>query len=56
MLSEPTAHEHLARVGIYRGDLALAAKHVSASRQWTRRTTDPAIRAESLSTSLWSNS
>jgi hypothetical protein len=45
-----TAHEHPAWVGIYRGDLALAAKHASASRQWTRRTTDPAIRAESLST------
>ena len=28
---------------IYRGDLAFAAKHASASRQWTRRTTDPAI-------------
>jgi len=45
-----TAHEHLAWVGIYRGDLAFAAKHASASRQGTRRTTDPAIRAESLST------
>lgn len=45
-----TAHEHLAWVGIYRGDLALAAEHASASRQWARRTTDPALRAESLST------
>ena len=44
-----TAHEHLAWVGIYRGDLAFAAEHASASRQWTRRATDPAIRAESLS-------
>jgi hypothetical protein len=45
-----TAHEHLAWVGIYRGDLAFAAEHASASRQWTRRTTDPATQAESLST------
>ena len=45
-----TAHEHLAWVGIYRGDLAFAAEHASASRQWARRTTDPATRAESLST------
>jgi DNA-binding CsgD family transcriptional regulator len=44
------AHEHLAWVGIYRGDLAFAAAHASASRQWARRATDPAIRAESLST------
>ena len=43
-------HEHLAWVGIRRGDLALAAERASASRQWTRRTTCPAIRAESLST------
>ena len=43
-------HEHLAWVGIYRGDLAFAAEHASASRQWARRITDPAIRAESLST------
>ena len=50
------AHEHLAWVGIYRGDLAFAAKQAIASGQWTQRTTDPAIRAESLSTSPWSNS
>ena len=43
-------HEHLAWVGIYRGDLAFAAEHASASRQWAQRITDPAIRAESLST------
>jgi DNA-binding CsgD family transcriptional regulator len=43
-------HEHLAWVGIYRGDLAFAGEHASASRRWARRTTDPAIRAESLST------
>jgi len=42
--------EHLAWVGIYRGDLASAAKHARASRQWARQITDPAIRAESLST------
>jgi hypothetical protein len=43
-------HEHLAWVGIYRGDLAFAAEHASASRQWARQITDPAIRADSLST------
>jgi hypothetical protein len=37
-------------VGIYRGDLAFAAERVRASQQWARRTTHPAIRAESLST------
>jgi hypothetical protein len=42
--------EHLAWVGIYRGDLGFAAKHARASQQWARRTTHPAIRAESLST------
>jgi DNA-binding CsgD family transcriptional regulator len=42
--------EHLAWVGIYRGDLAFAAEHASASRQWARRIADPAIRADSLST------
>jgi DNA-binding CsgD family transcriptional regulator len=42
--------EHLAWVGIYRGDLAFAAERARASQQWARRTTHPAIRAESLST------
>jgi DNA-binding CsgD family transcriptional regulator len=42
--------EHLGWVGIYRGDLAFAAEHASASRQWAERITDPAIRADSLST------
>jgi DNA-binding CsgD family transcriptional regulator len=42
--------EHLAWVGIYRGDLASAAKHARGSRQWARQITDPAVRAESLST------
>jgi DNA-binding CsgD family transcriptional regulator len=42
--------EHLAWVGIYRGDLAFAAGHARASRQWARRITDLAIRADSLST------
>jgi DNA-binding CsgD family transcriptional regulator len=37
-------------VGIYRGDLAFAGEHASASRRWARRITDPAVRAESLST------
>ena len=43
-------HEHLAWVGIYRGDLAFAVEHARASSQWARKTTDPAVRAESLST------
>jgi DNA-binding CsgD family transcriptional regulator len=43
-------HEHLAWVGIYRGDLALAAEHTRASMDWGRLIADPAIRAESLST------
>ncbi len=42
--------EHLAWVGIYRGDLAFAAEHATASRQWARRIINPAIRADSLST------
>jgi DNA-binding CsgD family transcriptional regulator len=42
--------EHLAWVGIYRGDLAFAAEHASASRQWARRIAEPAIRGDSLST------
>jgi DNA-binding CsgD family transcriptional regulator len=42
--------EHLAWVGIYRGDLAFASEHASSSRQWARRIADPAIRADSLST------
>jgi DNA-binding CsgD family transcriptional regulator len=42
--------EHLAWVGIYRGDLAVAAEHARASRQSAQRITDPAIRADSLST------
>jgi DNA-binding CsgD family transcriptional regulator len=42
--------EHLAWVGIYRGDLAFAAEHASASRRWARRVADPAVRADSLST------
>jgi tetratricopeptide (TPR) repeat protein len=42
--------EHLAWVGIYRGDLGFAAERARASQQWARRTTHPAIRAESLST------
>jgi DNA-binding CsgD family transcriptional regulator/exonuclease VII small subunit len=42
--------EHMAWVGIYRGDLAFAAERARASQQWARRTTHPAIRAESLST------
>jgi DNA-binding CsgD family transcriptional regulator len=42
--------EHLAWVGIYRGDLAFAAEHARASRQRAGRITDPAIRADSLST------
>jgi DNA-binding CsgD family transcriptional regulator len=37
-------------VGIYRGDLAFAAEHASASRRCARRIADPAVRADSLST------
>jgi DNA-binding CsgD family transcriptional regulator len=42
--------EHLAWVGIYLGDLAFAAEHARASRQWAQRIADPAIRGDSLST------
>jgi hypothetical protein len=42
--------EHLAWVGIYRGDLAFAAAHARSSRDCARRIADPAIRADSLST------
>jgi hypothetical protein len=48
--------EHLAWVGIYRGDLAFAAERATASLRWARRIADPAIRADSLSTSPWSSS
>jgi len=43
-------HEHLAWVGIYRGELAFAATHTRASMDWVRLIADPAVRAESLST------
>jgi DNA-binding CsgD family transcriptional regulator/exonuclease VII small subunit len=43
-------HEHLAWVGIYRGDLAFAADHAGASRQAARQVDSPAVAAESLST------
>jgi DNA-binding CsgD family transcriptional regulator/exonuclease VII small subunit len=43
-------HEHLAWVGIYRGDLVVAAEHASASRRAARQVTNPAVQAESLST------
>jgi DNA-binding CsgD family transcriptional regulator len=43
-------HEHLAWVGIYRGDLGFAAEHTVASMDRVRLIADPAIRAESLST------
>jgi hypothetical protein len=42
--------EHLAWVGIYRGDLAFAAKHARTSMDWAAQIADPAIRADSLST------
>jgi DNA-binding CsgD family transcriptional regulator len=45
-----TSLEHLAWVGIYRGDLDFARERASASRRWARRIAHPAIRAESLST------
>jgi hypothetical protein len=43
-------HEHLAWVGIYRGDLAFAAEHTRASMDWVGLIADPAVRTESLST------
>ena len=43
-------HEHLAWVGIYRGELAFAATHTKVSMDWVRLIADPAVRAESLST------
>jgi hypothetical protein len=43
-------HEHLAWVGIYRGDLAFAAEHTRASMDWVGLVADPAVQAESLST------
>ena len=48
--TQAAIHEHLAWVGIYRGDLAFAAAHASASMDWVRPIADPAVRAESLST------
>jgi tetratricopeptide (TPR) repeat protein len=42
--------EHLAWVGIYRGDLAFAAEHASASVDLVGPIADPAVRADSLST------
>ena len=48
--TQAAIHEHLAWVGIYRGDLAYAAAHTSASMDWVRLVADPAVRAESLST------
>jgi DNA-binding CsgD family transcriptional regulator len=44
------AHEHLAWVAIYRGDLATASRHVSASMEHGRAITSPANRAELLAT------
>jgi pentatricopeptide repeat protein len=43
-------HEHLAWVGIYRGDIAFAAEHTRASTGLMQLIADPAVRAESLST------
>lgn len=43
-------HEHLAWVGIYRGDLAGASHQAAVSTQHARRITDSTVRAASMST------
>jgi len=48
--TQAAIHEHLAWVGIYRGELAFAATHTRASMDWVRLIADLAVRAESLST------
>jgi hypothetical protein len=44
------AHEHLAWVAIYRGDLPTASQHASAFVEYGREITSPAKRAEHLAT------
>ena len=43
-------HEHLAWVGIYRGDLAGASQQAAVSTQHARQITDSTVRAASMST------
>lgn len=45
-----SVHEHLAWVGIYRGDLGYASAHAHASVDVARELHDPSIRADSLAT------
>ena len=45
-----SGHEHLAWVGIYRGDLDFASAHARASVDVARNLDDPSIRADSLAT------
>jgi DNA-binding CsgD family transcriptional regulator len=48
--TQAAIHEHLAWVGIYRGDLGFAATHTGASMDRARLVADAAVEAESLST------
>jgi DNA-binding CsgD family transcriptional regulator len=43
-------HEHLAWVGIYRGDLAFASAHARSAMQFAEKITDRLVRAESTAT------
>ena len=47
---DATAHDSLAWVGIYRGDLAAASRHAQASLEGAREGVEPAVRADCLST------
>jgi DNA-binding CsgD family transcriptional regulator len=43
-------HEHLAWVGIYRGDLSFATDHSRASFDHARSVTEPSVKSESMAT------
>jgi DNA-binding CsgD family transcriptional regulator len=47
---DATAHDNLAWVGIYRGDLAAASRHATASLDHGDEDVEPAVRADCLST------
>lgn len=47
---DATAHDNLAWVGIYRGDLVAASRHAQASLEQARVEVEPAVRADCLST------
>jgi DNA-binding CsgD family transcriptional regulator len=47
---DAAVHDHLAWVGIYRGDLGAASHHSRASMDRVRVATDPALRADVLAT------